>query len=300
MTIPSFLKTGDHVAIIAPSGFVLYEQIANAIEVLTSWGLKIQSGKNLYSKHFSFAGSDEQRKSDFQEAIDNPKIKAIFCARGGYGALRIIDKINWTKFIESPKWIIGYSDITVLHSCLNNVLEVASIHGPMPMNFEKLKNEQNSLLYLKQLLWGEKITYKMPNLYKIKPSVIEGVLKGGNLSLLYSLRGTDYDFKTKNSILFIEEIGEYMYHIDRMLQNFKLGNKFNGLKGIVLGDFTEIKENDNAFAFSLKEILIEVTKGEIPIIYNFPAGHTVPNYPIILGQKAKIIIDNNDILFEPS
>jgi len=298
MTIPPFLKIGDNVAIVAPSGFLVKEQITNAIEILSNWNLKVHLGKNIFSKFYTFAGNDEQRLFDFQNAIDDNSIKAIFCARGGYGTLRILDKINWTKFIENPKWLIGYSDITVIHSCLNNFLTIVSIHGPMPVNFEKLIEEKSSLENLKKILFGKKIKYIFPNEKKLTNTVIEGKLIGGNLSLLYSLRGTKYDFNSNNCILFIEEIGEYMYHIDRMLYNLKFGNKFSGLKAIILGGFTDIKENDSPFAYSLAEIIKETTNNKTPVINDFPAGHSIPNYPIILGQKAKITISNKEIVFE--
>ncbi len=298
MTIPSFLKIGDDIAIVAPSGFLTKEQITKALEIFSNWGLKVHLGKNIFSKFHTFAGTDEQRLFDFQNAIDDKNIKAIFCARGGYGALRIIDKINWENFIKNPKWIIGYSDITVFHSCLNNVLKVASIHGPMPVNFDKLIIEKDSLENLKKIIFGESVKYKISNINNLSNSTIEGTLIGGNLSLIYSLRGTKYDFTSNNNILFIEEIGEYMYHIDRMLQNFKLGEKYLGLKAIILGDFTDIKENNLPFAYSLLEILKTTTFNKIPIISNFPAGHSIPNYPIKFGQTAKLTINKKEIIFE--
>lgn len=298
MTIPPFLKIGDSVTIVAPAGFTSKEQITFAVGVLENWGLKVVLGKNLFSKYFTFAGTDEQRFSDFQQAIDNTKIKAVFCARGGYGTLRILEKIDWTKFIKNPKWVVGYSDITAIHLCLNNILNISSVHGPMPVNFEKLINEKESLKNLKKVIFGEKIKYLLLNENKLSKSIIEGKIIGGNLSLLYSLRGTKYDFNYDNCILFIEEIGEYMYHIDRMLHNFKLGNKFENLKAVVIGGFTEIKENESPFAYSLSEIIKSTTSNKIPVINNFPAGHAIPNFPIILGNKVKITISNEEIIFE--
>ncbi len=295
MTNPPFLKSGDKVAIVAPAGFISSEQVSASIKVLTSWGLEIVLGKNLYSKFFTFAGTDEQRAKDFQKAIDNKEIKAVFFARGGYGALRILNKINWSAFTKNPKWIIGYSDITAFHSCVNNVLSIASIHGPMPVNFDKLIEEKDSLENLKKLLLGEVIKYNLPNISNLPTSEIEGKLIGGNLSLLYSLRGTKYDFSSTNNILFIEEIGEYMYHIDRILQNFKLGNKFSGLKAIILGGFTEITENDFPFAYSLIEIIKEVTDNKIPIIEGLSSGHIAPNLPLILGNNLKISVEKENI-----
>jgi len=294
MTIPPYLKSGNRVAIVAPAGYITPEQITHAIEVLTSWGLEVVLGKNLFSKHFTFSGTDEQRATDFQQAIDNIHINAVFCARGGYGVMRIIDKINWVEFVKNPKWVVGYSDITALHSCINNVLQIASIHGPMPVNFEKLKDEQNSLLYLRKALFGEIIKYKFPNTNNKLSQIVSGILKGGNLSLLYALRGTLFDFISNGSILFIEDAGEYMYHIDRMIQNFRLGNKFSRLKGLIVGSFTEIKENDQQFGLLLKDIINKSVKDEkMPVVFDFPAGHIVPNYPLIFGKNATIIIDKN-------
>lgn len=295
MIKPNNLHTGDSVSIIAPAGFINPEQVSSAITVLASWGLKIVTGKNLYSKFFTFAGTDEQRLNDFQEAIDNPEIKAVFCARGGYGVIRILEKLDWSKFEKQPKWIIGYSDITAIHACLNNVLNISSVHGPMPVNFDKLIEEKSSINTLKELLFGKEIKYHLPNNYNIQPSNFEGKLIGGNLSLLYSLRGTKYDFSSKENILFIEEIGEYLYHIDRILQNFKLGNKYFGLKGLIVGGFTEIKENDLPFAYSLLEILNEVTENKIPIVTGLSAGHITPNLPLIFGSNLKVKIDKEFI-----
>lgn len=289
MTIPPYLRTGDVVAIVAPAGLIEPSQLTPAVRIIESWGLTVISGKNLFSKHFNFSGTDSQRTSDLQEALDNPEIKAVFCARGGYGVLRVIDKINWTNFIKNPKWIIGYSDITALHSIVNNTLQIASIHGPMPVNFEKLSAEKNSLNYLKQILFGHFVKYSLSNKTNIPSFETKGILKGGNLSLLYSHRGTPYDFDSENTILFLEDIGEYMYHLDRMIQNFKLGNKFYGLKGIILGGFTDIKENEIPFGLSVKEIVTQaVNNHNIPVIDNFPAGHMEPNYPFILGKTVEI------------
>lgn len=295
MITPKNLNAGDSVSIVAPAGFINPEQVSASIKTLTSWQLKVVLGKNIYARHFNFAGTDEQRASDFQEAIDNPEIKAIFCARGGYGVIRILDKIDWTHFVNNPKWIIGYSDITAIHACLNNVMNISSVHGPMPINFDKLIEEKSSINNLKELLFGKEIKYSIPNNHNIQPSCFEGKLIGGNLSLLYSLRGTKYDFLSKENILFIEEIGEYMYHIDRILQNFKLGNKFSGLKGLIVGGFTEIKENDLPFAYSLLEILNEVTENKIPIVTGLSAGHITPNLPLIFGSNLRIKIDKECI-----
>jgi len=298
MTIPSYLRTGDKVTILAPAGLIEPGQIASAIKIIESWGLKIDLGKSIFSNHYNFSGTDTERTADLQEALDNPEIKAIFCARGGYGVLRIIDKIDWTNFIKNPKWIIGYSDITAIHATCNNLLNIASVHGPMQVNFEKLQKEQKSLDYLKKILFGQSVIYSIPNVNKTIPTEIEGKILGGNLSLLYSLRGTPYDFNPENSILFIEDIGEYMYHIDRMIQNFRLGNKFKGLKGIILGNFTEIKENDIPFGLTIEEIVSNAL-GEnlIPVITGFPAGHTTPNYPLVFGSKVKIKVEKEKIDF---
>lgn len=296
MTIPPNLRTGDVVAIVAPAGLLDPKQISSAIKIIESWGLTIHSGKNLFSKHYNFSGTDTERTADLQEALDNPEIKAIFCARGGYGTLRILDKMDWSGFIKNPKWIIGYSDITALHSIVNNKLQIASIHGPMPVNFEKLSEEKYSLNYLKQILFGNPVKYSLPDKSNVPSFETKGILKGGNLSLLYSLRGTPYDFDSENSILFLEDIGEYMYHLDRMIQNFKLGNKFSGLKGIILGGFTDIKENEIPFGQSIKEIVIQaINNYKIPVIDDFPAGHMEPNYPLILGKTIEIKSANNQI-----
>ena len=294
MTIPPFLNIGDTVAIVAPAGSLASNQIEFAIKQIEAWGLKIKKGTHLLSTFHNFSGTDEQRQNDFQEALNDREIKAIFCARGGYGTIRIVDKINWKPFIQYPKWVIGYSDITVLHSYINNKLKIATIHGPMPLSFEKLKSDPLSLPNLKKILFGEPIEYQLNNQSTQIPDEISGNLFGGNLSLLYALRGTEYDFVSENNILFIEELNEYRYHVDRMIQNFRLGNKFKGLKAIILGDFTDLKENEIPFGFTIDEIMnFGVEDLGIPIIRNLPTGHSFPNYPIILGGKISIIRKND-------
>ena len=291
MTIPPFLNTGDTVAIIAPSGSLENRDIDFAIKKIKSWGLKITFGRHLHSSFYNFSGNDNQRTEDLQEALDNKDIKAIFCARGGYGLIRIIDKINWESFIKSPKWIIGFSDVTVLHSFINNRLKIATLHSPMPINFEKL-TDPVSIPSLKEIIFGFPVEYTFENQNSLFHEEFSGILIGGNLSLLYSLRGTPYDFDPDNKILFIEEIDEYYYHIDRMIQNLKLGNKFSGLKGIILGGFTDIKDNEIPFGFNVSEIVTNAIKtSRIPVINNFPAGHQTPNYPIKLGVKTTIKSD---------
>jgi len=295
-TIPPFLKKGDVVELVAPAGFIDKKQLLCFFEVMEEWGLKINIGKHTFSRFKNFSDTDENRLSDFQNAINNKNSKAIMCARGGYGAIRILDKINWNNFKKNPKWLIGFSDVTVLHSYINNKLNIASIHGPMAVSFTKLLKEKKSLIYLKNLIFGESLKYVITN--KIKNINISGKIVGGNLSILYSLRGTKYDIDLKDKILFIEDTGEYMYHIDRMLQNLRFHRDFQKLKAIIVGTFSEIKENDILFAFTLTEILKQITNNKVPIINNFKAGHSIPNFPLIFGKEIKIKSNENKVFIE--
>lgn len=295
MTFPPFLKHGDTVCIVSPSGCINPDKIKDAKEELTSWGLNVVTGKNAFAKFNNFAGSDICRTADFQEALDNPRINAILCSRGGYGAIRIIDKLNWKKFAGSPKWIIGYSDITVFHTYINNVLKIATVHGPMAICFTKLGKESESIGFLRKLIFGEEFIYRFNNTFKLKPCTMDGRIAGGNLSVLFSLSGTGYDNIEHNSILFLEDTGEHYYNIDRMINGLRLQKKLNGLNAVVLGSFSDLKDNDIPFGNTVDEIVkIAVNNDEIKIISGFPAGHDSKNYPFISGGRIRISVSGNE------
>ncbi|RLD48715.1 MAG: LD-carboxypeptidase [Bacteroidetes bacterium] len=296
MKNPENLKKGDIVSIVAPAGKIDYTKILNAQKYLEILGLKVITGENINKNYYQFSAKPEQRLLDFQQAINDKNIKAIFCARGGYGSVQIINKLDFTEFIKNPKWIIGYSDITVLHSYLNTITKTCSIHGTMPINYPENLKENESLQSLRKLLFGEKIEYKIKSSKENILGNVQGELIGGNLSILYSLRGTPYDIDTNNKILFIEDVSEYLYNIDRIMYNLKLGGKLAKLKALIVGSFTDIKDNEQPFGMSVKEIILDSVKEyNFPVIFDFPAGHQEQNYALKFGCDIKII-SNKDFI----
>ena len=293
MHIPEYLHKNDLVALIAPAGFIPDEQPVLAAEKwLASIGLRGIRGKYILGKKGVFSGSDKQRLEDFQNALDTPEIKAVWALRGGYGAMRIMGKLDFKKFKEHPKWLIGFSDITAFHNQLQ-LLGYPSIHGLMPVQMAKFPIEtQAAAGTLRQALFGEKLHYEIPVSKYNRIGKAEGILTGGNLSLLQSLLGTPYQVDTNGKILFIEDVGEYPYRIDRMLQSLKLAGVFDQLAGLIVGDFTDIKENATPFGKNVKQMVLEVTRGKkYPILFNFPAGHIPDNKALVLGEKAKIMVE---------
>jgi muramoyltetrapeptide carboxypeptidase len=285
---PPFLKVKDQVAVIATAKRFSAEQLATGLRTLEQWGLKVHPGKNLYKEYHQFAGTDKERLSDLQKALDNKSIKAIFCVRGGYGTNRIIDQVDLKKFRQSPKWISGFSDVTVLH-CLLQHQEFQSIHSTMPILFGK--DSPASLESLRKTLFGEQIQYEIKTDPLNKKGKAEGILIGGNLSILQSMVGTDTDFDSRKKILFIEEIDEYLYRIDRIMIHLKRAGKLKNLAGLVVGHLTDMKDNDATFGKNVKEIILESVKEyKFPVCFNFPAGHETENMALIFGAKASLHI----------
>ena len=293
MIIPKKLKVGDKIGLISTARKISLEELNPAILILESWGLKVVLGANLFSTDNQFSGTIQQRSDDLQSMIDNDTIKAILCARGGYGTVQIIDNIDFSKLKNNPKWIIGYSDITVLHSYLNN-LGIASLHASMPINFDTNTNE--SLTSLKNSLFGieksiECKVHPFNRFGKIKAEIV-----GGNLSILYSLLGSDSDIDTDDKILFIEDLDEYLYHIDRMLINLKRNGKFTKLKGLIVGGMSDMNDNDTPYGKTAEEIISEHTKGyDFPICFGFPAGHLEDNRTIRFGLTTVLEITENGV-----
>jgi len=299
---PDYLKKGDTVAIVAPSGVLKnYDTYINkAKKLLKDWELNVVIGENVFKDDGHFAGTDKQRTSDFQAALDNKSIKAIWCARGGYGTMRIIDNLNYEKFKENPKWIIGYSDITAIHNDIHNK-NSESIHGMMCKSLEEVNiNEDDSVKLLKKTLFGEKLSYNIEgNKYNIEGQA-SGQLVGGNLTLLHCLLGSNSSINTDGKILFIEDLGEYLYHIDRMLYSMKRAGYFDNCKGLIVGDFTDLRTNTTPFGRNLKELIIEIVKEyNFPVSFGFPAGHGDKNYPLILGREIKFDVskEKTNIIF---
>ena len=288
---PEYLKKGDTVAIVAPSGVLknYNAYILKAKKLLKSWELEVVIGENVFNDNGHFAGTDNQRSADFQLALDDKAIKAIWCARGGYGAMRVIDNLNFEKYKENPKWIIGYSDITAIHNDLHNN-KSESIHGIMCKSLEKIDVDNNeSISLLKKTLFGEKLSYTIEgNNYNIEGNS-NGQLIGGNLTLLQCLLGSESSIDTDGKILFIEDLGEYLYHIDRMLISLKRAGYFDNCKGLIVGDFTDMRKNTTPFGRNLKELILDIVREyDFPVSFGFPAGHGEKNYPMILGREINL------------
>jgi muramoyltetrapeptide carboxypeptidase len=285
---PDYLKSGDTIAIIAPSGVLnnRNQAIENAKKLIVEWGLVPIIGKNIYKKNYHFAGNDKQRLDDLQWAFDHKNIKAIWCARGGYGSIRIIDQLSFDQFKKYPKWLIGYSDITVLHNKLNN-LGFETIHGMMAVNMEENQKEINeSIESLKNCLFGKLKSYHINNNKYNRIGKSSGILVGGNLTLLASQLGSSSEINTKDKILFIEEIGEYKYHIDRMLQSLKRAGFFDNCNGVLIGDMSEIKINSPSWGSSVNELIYDVLKPyKFPISFGIQSGHLKHNESLIFGRN---------------
>ena len=297
MKFPHFLAKGSHIGLVAPAGKTDKETVERAITILNNRGYRVIVGDHALNQHYQMAGKDHDRLNDLQSFMNRSDIDAIFCIRGGYGTIRIIDQLDFTHFITSPKWIVGFSDITVLHSCLQNKYQIASIHGIMPKGYQRIDNSVPDFEFLIKNLEGE-----FPSI-QIEPHVLnkkgksEGHLWGGNLSLLHALRGTPYDFDPEGKILFIEDIGDYLYRIDRVIHNFKLGGIFEKISGLIVGQFTNMLDNDIPFGQSAYEIIYDAVKdADYPVIFNFPAGHESPNYPLVFGKTVSLDVNQQGSL----
>ena len=290
MITPPYLQKGDTIAIVATARKNIDDNLKPAIALAKSWGLEVVIGKSIGLDDHQLAGTDEQRAADFQTMIDNPNIKAIWCVRGGYGTARMLDLVDFAKFKESPKWVIGFSDVTVLHSHLNT-LGIASIHGIMPVNVEKASPEVEETL--RKSLFGETLEYTVSCENENKLGFAEGELVGGNLSILYSLMGSESQVNCKGKILFLEDLDEYLYHIDRMMLSLKRCGCFEGLNGLVVGSFIKMHDNEIPWGKTAHQIILDVTKKyNFPIVFNFPAGHIHDNNTLIFGKK--VSLNSND------
>ena len=289
---PPYLHKGDTIAIVAPAGILKNRQetIQKAKRLVEGWGLCVVLGDNLFKNGHHFAGSDLQRTSDFQKALDNPNIKAIWAARGGYGSVRILDKLNYEQFKKNPKWIIGYSDITAFHNHIHN-LGVETIHGMMATSVEEKPEEIiETIASFKKALFGQKISYNIASSKYNKKGIVEGQLVGGNLAILTSMLGSKSQLDTNGKILFIEEIGEYKYSIDRMLQSLKRAGYFTNVNGVIIGNISSIKKNSTKWGSSIEQLILNVVPKNIPVLFDFPAGHKADNRALIFGRKVKLSV----------
>ena len=300
---PPYLKAGDTVAIVAPSGILKdrTDEVQQAIELLQRWGLNAVVGKHVFSKADHFAGTDDERCEDFQNALDDPKVSAIWCARGGYGTVRILDKLDYTKFKMHPKWIIGYSDITALHNQIHNK-GFQSIHALMCVSLTKdLEDIKETLATFKSTIFGNPVNYTLDGSEYNRTGETNGILVGGNLSVLHTMLGSDTSLDMSGKILFIEDIGEYKYHIDRMLQSLKRAGYFENCKGVIVGDVSKVRKNTTLWGSSIEQLVLDALADyDFPIAFNMPAGHEKDNRAMVLGQmiSLKVEKDKSSVTFK--
>jgi muramoyltetrapeptide carboxypeptidase len=298
---PPYLEKGDTIGIVCPAGYMLAEKAAECIRVLQEeWGYKVKVGKTLGGdSSIYFSGSDEERLADLQQMMDDEEIKAILCGRGGYGMTHIIDQIDFKKFKKNPKWIIGFSDITLLHSHLYSNYYISSLHAPMAAAFNDAGYVNRFVQSLRNVLEGRKIKYEVePHALNRRGEAI-GELIGGNLALLSHAVGTDSDLKTRGRILILEDVGEYLYNIDRMLYQLKRSGKLKNLAGLIIGGFTDLKDTDRPFGKNVYDLIHDVIKDyEYPVCYGFPISHGKENYALKIGVGYKLKVGKGKIVLE--
>lgn len=303
--LPRYLKAGDTIGITSPAGYITLKDIEPAMQQMTSWGYRVKVGAAIGKRNFGFGGTDEERLRDMQAMLDDPSLSAIMCARGGYGVIRIIDKLDFRRFIERPKWIIGFSDVTILHSHLNRTIGIASIHSKMcnsfPDDWNNADDEMKKTIFsIRDALAGRKTDYSIvPSPYN-KVGEAEGVLVGGNLKTIESLSGTDSDIYTNGKILFVEDTGEYLYSIDRMFWNLKRTGKLIGLKGLIVGGFkTKPDDPGEEFGYPLQQIVLDKLRDyNFPVCFDFPVGHQRNNYALKCGVRHRLRVTSQSCTLE--
>jgi muramoyltetrapeptide carboxypeptidase len=296
MITPPFLKPGDTVAIVAPGRKVSLTEMEPAFSLLKSWGLKVVTGPNLFGSQDQYSGTDEARASDLQIMLDNETVSAIICARGGYGTVRIIDKLNFDAFSRTPKWVVGYSDVTVLHSHIQSQLGIETLHATMPINFPPDGTENESTRSLHDALFGQIPEYSIAPASLNRNGKAEGELTGGNLSILYALNGTPSEVNYDGKILFIEELDEYLYHIDRMMMTLKRSGKLAKLSGLIVGEMTKMNDNTIPFGKTAGQIVADaVAEYDYPVCFGFPAGHQDINKTLFMGRTVMLDVDSEKV-----
>ncbi len=295
MKIPQKIKPDSKIRIISPAGKIEKSKVLPAVKWLENKGYLVELGQYVFAQHFQFAGTDEQRLHDLQTAFDDPETDVIICSRGGYGTVRIIDKIDFTKFLQHPKWLVGFSDITALHLALHKK-EIATAHAAMPASFfDKSGTPNQNLDLLMSLLSGENLTYSFRNTIFNRTGDVTAEIIGGNLSIIASLLGTKFEPDTDGKILFLEDVDEYLYHIDRLIHQLKLAGKFDKLAGLILGNFTAIKDNDSPFGQTVEEIISAAVKDySFPVCFGFQAGHDNVNKALIFGEKWELNVTKTE------
>jgi muramoyltetrapeptide carboxypeptidase len=297
MNIPPYLKEGDKIGILSTARKISSTEIHDAMHLVESWGCSVFKGLTIDTAHNQFAGDDEFRLNDFQQMLYNPEIKAIWCARGGYGTVRFIDKIDFRKFQKKPKWICGFSDVTALHSHIHQLSEIPTIHSMMAFNVNE--NTLNVAETLRQCLFGEKIHYTFSAYPLNKIGKVKAKIVGGNLSMLYSLSASISDLNTDGKILLLEDLDEYVYHIDRMMMQLKRSGKLENLTGLIVGGMTDMKDNTIPFGKNAEEIIAEhVEEFDFPVCFNFPIGHQLKNNAVKLGMEADLTVSEQEVIFK--
>jgi muramoyltetrapeptide carboxypeptidase len=304
LVIPAYLQPGDTIGITCPAGAITLKEIQPSVDLIGSWGFHIRIGDTVGKKDFTFGGTDEERMKDLQQMMDDPSLKAILCARGGYGSVHIIDQLDLRGLHEHPKWVIGFSDITVVLCHLHRHLNMASIHSKMcnsfPDDWTKAEPIQvDTILSIRQALSGEKVFYPVTPSEKNKPGQTEGPLVGGNLKTIETLAGTSSDLPTSGKILFVEDTGEYLYSIDRMFWSLERTGKLAGLKGLIVGGF-KIRPDDpgEEFGRTLYDIVLDrVAKYSFPVCFDFPVGHQRDNFALKFGMTHRLEITPDKVSF---
>lgn len=289
MTTPPYLRKGDRIAIVSPARKITPSEVEPAVKTFESWGLEVVIGENAFESFHQFAGTDDQRLEDLQRVLDDDSIRAVICSRGGYGTLRIIDRLNFSHFAKNSKWIIGYSDITVLHSHIQRNFGIETLHAVMPVNFTGDPQNDPSVTSLKKAIFGDQLSYNIGPETLNRNGRCNGSITGGNLSLIYALQGSSSDVDTTAKILFLEDLDEYLYHIDRMMISLKRAGKLDRIAGLIVGGMNRMRDNEVPFGSDANEIIAEAVKGyDYPVCFGFPAGHMPDNMTLIMGREATL------------
>jgi muramoyltetrapeptide carboxypeptidase len=294
--IPPYLQKGDTIGIVCPSGYMPYDKAETCIQVLQQWGYKVKVGDTLGQQHHYFSGTEEQRLADLQQMMDDDSVSAVLCGRGGYGLTHIIDKLNFKKFRRKPKWLIGFSDITVLHAHVLRQYNIATLHAPMAAAFNDEEYKNPYVQSLRKALAGKAASYSCDAHPFNQQGIATGELVGGNLSLLAHVIGTPSDMKTKGKILFIEDIGEYIYNVDRMLHQLKRAGKLAGLAGLIIGGFSEMKDTTIPFGKTVFEAIRDiVSEYHFPVCFDFPVSHEKENYALKIGVEYELKVGKKKV-----
>lgn len=296
---PPYLKPGDQIGMVCPAGYMAEEKYKECIQTLAEWGFRIKLGQTLGKQFHYFSGTDEERLKDLQSMMDDDSIQAIICARGGYGTGRIIDALDFSRFIKYPKWIVGFSDITVIHSHLLSRYKIASIHGPMAAAFQDKEKPNPYLESLRQTLYGEHFQISTPPHALNQIGEGSGILVGGNLTLVAHLIGSPSDVDMNGKILFLEDIGEYIYNVDRMMYQLKRSGKLEGLKGLIIGHFTDMKDTSIPFGESVENAIKAIVKdASFPVCFHFPVSHDRENYALKVGANYQLKVESNEVILK--